>query len=151
MKRSLLLGAAVALAAAGQALAWGSSGHRMIGQAAVDALPPDLPGFVRSHDAAVAVGEYSREPDRSRGAGKTHDSDRDPGHFVDGDDAGKVAGVLPLTALPLFASSPPPGLAEPTPDPIADALATLDPDRMSPREALDELYRLRSLMRGGKA
>jgi hypothetical protein len=101
MKRAFLLGAAVALAAAGQALAWGSSGHRMIGEAAVGALPPDLPAFVRTHDAAVAVGEYSREPDRSRGSGKTHDSDRDPGHFVDGGDDGKVAGVLPLTALPL--------------------------------------------------
>lgn len=100
MRRAFLLGAAVALAAAGQALGWGSSGHRMIGEAAVEALPADLPAFVRSPGAARAVGEYSREPDRSRGSGKTHDADRDPGHFVDGDDDGKVAGVLALTALP---------------------------------------------------
>ena len=58
------------------------------------------------------------------------------------------AAGAPLTALPLFASSPPTGFAEPTPDPIADAVAALDPDRLSPREALDELYRLRSLLPG---
>ncbi len=29
-----------------------------------------------------------------------HDADRDPGHFVDGDDVGKVAGTVPLDALP---------------------------------------------------
>ena len=101
MNRAFLLGAAVALAAAGQALAWGSSGHRMIGEAAIDTLPAELPMFLRAPAAAVAVGEFSREPDRSRGSGKTHDADRDPGHFVDGGDDGKVAGVLPLTALPL--------------------------------------------------
>jgi hypothetical protein len=89
-----------ALGAAGSALAWGSSGHRMIGQAAIEALPPELPGFLREQSSAVAVGELSREPDRSRGAGRTHDADRDPGHFVDGDDTGHVAGVVALDALP---------------------------------------------------
>lgn len=94
--------AAAVLAAGlgGQALAWGSSGHRLIGVAAMEALPPDLPAFLRASQAAVAVGEFSREPDRSRGAGKAHDSDRDPGHFVDADDDGRVAGAVPLTALP---------------------------------------------------
>jgi hypothetical protein len=95
-----LLVASAALASATEALAWGSSGHRMIGEAAVAALPADLPPFLRTRASAVAVGEYSREPDRSRGSGKVHDSDRDPGHFVDGDDAGKVGGVVPLSALP---------------------------------------------------
>jgi hypothetical protein len=88
------------LGAVGAALAWGSSGHRMIGAAAVEALPPELPAFLRSAAAAKAVGELSREPDRSRGAGKAHDSDRDPGHFVDADDGGRIAGVVPLNAPP---------------------------------------------------
>jgi|HubBroStandDraft_1064217.scaffolds.fasta_scaffold45885_2 hypothetical protein len=101
MRRAIAAVAALAaLAAASAALAWGSSGHRMIGAAAIHALPPGLPAFLRTEAAARAVGEFSREPDRSRGAGKTHDLDRDPGHFVDGDDDGKVGGVLPLTALP---------------------------------------------------
>jgi len=30
--------------------------------------------------------------------------------------------------------------------PLVDELATADPDRLSPREALDLLYRLRSLL-----
>ncbi|HUO12965.1 MAG TPA: S1/P1 Nuclease, partial [Caulobacteraceae bacterium] len=102
MRRSILFGAAmaVALGAAGAALAWGSSGHRMIGEAAMAALPPDLPAFLHTPTTSETVGELSREPDRSRGSGKAHDSDRDPGHFVDGDDAGKVAGVVALNALP---------------------------------------------------
>ena len=94
------LGAAVALAAAGQAFSWGSSGHRLIGVAAMQALPPELPAFLHAPAAAAAVGEYSREPDRSRSAGKMHDADRDPGHFVDGNDDGKVGGVLALDQLP---------------------------------------------------
>jgi hypothetical protein len=102
MKTSIVVGAAalLALGAAGAAFAWGSSGHRMIGEAAIEALPDDLPAFLKTPMAAQSVGEFSREPDRSRGSGKAHDSDRDPGHFVDGDDAGKVAGVLALNALP---------------------------------------------------
>ncbi len=46
-------------------------------------------------------------------------------------------------ALPLFAGIP----AEPeaaAPDRLREALAALDPDRMSPREALEALYRLRA-------
>ena len=44
------------------------------------------------------------------------------------------------TPLPLFAvASPPP----PDPDPIAQALEQLEPDQMSPREALAALYMLR--------
>lgn len=82
------------------AAAWGGAGHRMIGVLAMEALPETLPGFLRTRDASVEVGELSRELDRSKGAGKIHDSDRDPGHFVDVDDAGLVFGGPPLNALP---------------------------------------------------
>jgi len=94
------LTATLAISLAGQAMAWGSSGHRMIGEAAIETLPADLPSFLRDVASATAVGELSREPDRSRKSGLAHDADRDPGHFVDGDDGGKIAGVVPLTALP---------------------------------------------------
>jgi DNA mismatch repair protein MutS len=49
-----------------------------------------------------------------------------------------------LEDLPLFAAvQEPPAKFEPSP---ADkALAALDPDAMSPREALEALYRLKSL------
>jgi DNA mismatch repair protein MutS len=43
----------------------------------------------------------------------------------------------------LFAAPPPP--AAPAPSPLEDALADLDPDSLSPREALDVLYKLKKL------
>ncbi|MDB5422813.1 MAG: hypothetical protein JWQ29_229 [Phenylobacterium sp.] len=92
--------AALITAAPGAALAWGNTGHRIIGEAAVLALPGDLPAFLRNPQAARDVGELSREPDRSKGAGKVHDSDRDPGHFLDLGDDGKVFGGPALDALP---------------------------------------------------
>jgi DNA mismatch repair protein MutS len=46
----------------------------------------------------------------------------------------------------LFA--PPPAAAVPEPSPVDAALAAVDPDRLSPREALDALYRLKALQRG---
>ncbi|HUO12419.1 MAG TPA: S1/P1 Nuclease [Caulobacteraceae bacterium] len=94
------LASVATLAGVGPALAWGGTGHRWIGRAAIETLPDDLPTFLRTKAARDAVGELSREPDRSRGSGKAHDSDRDPGHFVDGDDDGRLAEGPLLTALP---------------------------------------------------
>ena len=92
---------AVAVPAA-QVDAWGSTGHRMIGVAAVRALPDSLPAFIRGMDAAAEVGEISREPDRSKGAGQPHDRERDTAHFVDLDDTGHImtANGLSIDALP---------------------------------------------------
>src|SRR5438309_4254660 len=47
-----------------------------------------------------------------------------------------------LDGLPLFAAA---AEAEPTVDPLAEALAGIDPDRLSPREALEQLYRLKQV------
>ena len=58
----------------------------------MDALTDEVPAFLRDPTTATQVGELSREPDRSKGAGKIHDSNRDPAHFVDLDDAGLVMG-----------------------------------------------------------
>jgi DNA mismatch repair protein MutS len=51
-----------------------------------------------------------------------------------------------LDDLPLFASQQ--VEAAGVPDPLADALAALDPDALTPREALDALYSLKRLTRG---
>ena len=91
---------ALALGAASSALGWGATGHRLIGVAAIQALPDSLPAFVRTAEAAADMGELAREPDRWRDAGKVHDTMRDPGHFVDIDDAGRVLGGPELKALP---------------------------------------------------
>ncbi|MDF3064252.1 MAG: mutS [Microvirga sp.] len=44
--------------------------------------------------------------------------------------------------LPLFAAAPKPA-ATPKPDPLRDALGAIEPDEMTPRDALEELYRLK--------
>ena len=81
-------------------LAWGSTGHRFVGEAAMRSLPAEVPAFLRTPQAVLDVGEYSREPDRAKGAGRVHDSDRDPGHFLDLNDDGTVLGGAALSALP---------------------------------------------------
>jgi DNA mismatch repair protein MutS len=58
----------------------------------------------------------------------------------------------PLTAgaeLPLFAAAGSAAPAPPVavePDPLREALAAIDPDRLSPREALESLYRLKATL-----
>jgi hypothetical protein len=100
-RAAALAGALIVLTPANQALAWGATGHRLIGQTAVASLPPEMPAFLRSAAAVQDVGELAREPDRWRDAGKTHDTTRDPAHFVDIDDNGKVLGGPDLSALPI--------------------------------------------------
>jgi hypothetical protein len=96
----LAIAAALASLTPGSVFAWGSTGHRFVGEAAVHALPAEVPAFLRTQQAAIDVGEYSREPDRSKGAGRAHDSDRDPGHFLDLNDDGAALGGPRLVALP---------------------------------------------------
>jgi len=72
----------------------------MIAVLAAEAFPPALPAFLRTPAIAAQLGEMSREPDRSRGAGKTHDTMRDPGHFVDIDDDGRILAGPRFDALP---------------------------------------------------
>jgi len=45
--------------------------------------------------------------------------------------------------LPLFAATRAAPAKADQPDPVAEALAALNPDEMSPREALDALYALK--------
>lgn len=98
--RIALATAALTALVPAQALAWGSAGHRMIGELAAKNLPDDMPAFLRTPEAITAIGEYAREPDRSRGAGQIHDAERDPGHFVDANDDLTVFGGPSLKALP---------------------------------------------------
>lgn len=87
----LVLAAALA-APAPSALAWGASGHRLVGVLGTQALPAEIPAFVRTPYAVATIGEYARELDRSKGSGKIHDHDRDAAHFLDIDDQGRMYG-----------------------------------------------------------
>lgn len=80
--------------------AWGATGHEWISGIAVEKLPDDIPGFVRSPEAVADIAAMGRELDRSKGAGRTHDAERDPGHWVSLADDGSVLGILPLADLP---------------------------------------------------
>ncbi len=102
--RSTALLAIVPVAAllftSGAAGAWGSTGHRLIGRLGVATLPADLPAFLKQPGVIASMGELSREPDRSRGAGQPHDEDLDPGHFEDLEDNGDVLGGPAITDMP---------------------------------------------------
>ena len=80
--------------------AWGASGHEWISGIAIEKLPESLPAFVRTPTAVADIAVLGRELDRSKGAGRTHDAERDPGHWVSLADDGSVVGVLPLADLP---------------------------------------------------
>lgn len=93
---------ATALSApAASAFAWGASGHRVVGVVAASSLPADVPAFLRTPTAIAAIGEYAREPDRWRGSGKIHDTDRDSAHFLDIDDQGRMYGGPMFTVATL--------------------------------------------------
>src|SRR5215472_7210967 len=91
---------AVVVAGAKEGWAWGATGHEWISGIAIEKLPDSLPSFIRSPEAAAEIAVMGRELDRSKGAGRTHDAERDPGHYVDLADDGKVMGVLSLKDLP---------------------------------------------------
>lgn len=51
--------------------------------------------------------------------------------------------------LPLFAARPAPPVAVETPDGVRRALEEIEPDALTPREALETLYRLKALLTAG--
>jgi DNA mismatch repair protein MutS len=53
-----------------------------------------------------------------------------------------------LDALPLFSYEPHEPPPAPAPDELRTALAALDPDALTPRDALEALYKLRRLIDG---
>src|SRR6185436_296338 len=76
-----LIAIALALAPA-PAFAWGATGHELISGAAIDGLTQDLPAFLRTKTVRDQIALLGRELDRSKGAGETHDWERDPGHYI---------------------------------------------------------------------
>jgi hypothetical protein len=103
MKRSLwAIGLVLTLCTpVGESWGWGATGHEWISGIAVEKLPDTVPEFIRTPEAAAEIAVLGRELDRSKGAGKTHDAERDPGHYVDLADDGTVMGAVPLDKLPV--------------------------------------------------
>ena len=96
----LLVPLALVAARAQPALAWSSTGHRLIGVIGARTLPPELPAFLYQPETIWRLGELAREPDRSKGTGNPHDADLDSGHFLDVDDNGRALGGPTLAELP---------------------------------------------------
>jgi len=80
--------------------AWGARGHEWLSGVAIEHLPDSVPVFVRTPETIAKIAVLSRELDRSKGSGPTHDAERDPGHWISMSDDGAVMGVPPLTGLP---------------------------------------------------
>jgi DNA mismatch repair protein MutS len=99
------------------------------------------------HEVAAGAGGRSWGVHVARLAGVTAPVVRRAGVLLDALE--KRAGRLTeAAALPLFAAAAGPDMAAP-PDPLHAAVAALDPDALTPREALEALYRLRALLPTG--
>ena len=83
-----------------QALAWGSTGHRVVTTEALRGLPATTPSVLRSVEFVADAAEWAREPDRWRLAGTPHDEMRDVNHFAYADDDGRLGGGPMFSALP---------------------------------------------------
>jgi hypothetical protein len=78
-----------------QGMAWGREGHLMINRLAGEALPKDVPEFLRSKDAVEALEYYGPEPDRWKSPGEPElNVAQSPEHFIDMEYADLV-GELP--------------------------------------------------------
>jgi len=102
--RSLLYAASIAIviavAAGKDVWAWEHTGHQWISGIAIEKLPDSVPAFIRTSQAMAEVALMGNEPDLWKGAGRTHDAERDPAHFINLADDGAVMGVLPYSDLP---------------------------------------------------
>ena len=90
-----------AVATENRAWAWGHTGHVEIGAVVADSLPWQIKAMLDWRSADSAIAEWNAELDVSKGAGQTHDFERDPGHYIDIDDAGKVLGGVDFNAMPV--------------------------------------------------
>ncbi|HEY4382539.1 MAG TPA: S1/P1 nuclease [Acidobacteriaceae bacterium] len=78
-----------------QSFAWGMDGHMMINRLAGEALPADVPAFLRSTAAIDALTYYGPEPDRWRSSAEPElNAAQAPEHFIDLEWA-DLAGPLP--------------------------------------------------------
>src|SRR3979411_2023156 len=101
LRRIVALAALLAAGAGNDGWAWGATGHEWVSGIAIEKLPDTLPEFIRTPEATAEIAVMGRELDRSKGAGRTHDAERNPGHYINPDDDGLALGVVPLTKLPV--------------------------------------------------
>ncbi|GAA0534117.1 hypothetical protein FHS83_003018 [Rhizomicrobium palustre] len=98
--RSVLVCAVAGVVLSSSAFGWGADGHRIVASAGLQALPAEVPAFLRAPEAVAAMTYLAPEADREKGASKSFDDEHSAAHFVDVDDAMRVNGGPDLKALP---------------------------------------------------
>lgn len=94
-------GLIVAAATAGPAFAWDEDGHAIVTHLAIDALPADMPDWLRTPEVRSRLVYLSSEPDRWRGQKNVHlDHINGPDHYFDCEELAQYG--LTLSALPLL-------------------------------------------------
>jgi hypothetical protein len=98
---SRTLGVMLALACwpMSEALVWSTIVDEWVSGIAIEQLPDSVPEFIRTPQGG-RISRLRVAMDRSRDADKTHDAERNPGHYINLEDNGNVVGVLPLSQLP---------------------------------------------------
>ncbi|HVT97971.1 MAG TPA: S1/P1 nuclease [Acidobacteriaceae bacterium] len=123
--------------------AWGSKGHRIINRLAAQALPADIPAFLRAPDAINEIDYLGPEPDRWRSRAEPElNAAQAPDHFIDLEYADLI-GTLPreryeyIAALYAYAAAHP------------DRAAVLRPEKVGfqPYITSEVWERLKSAMR----
>lgn len=98
--RTTLLTIAAVLACAAPSPAWEHKGHELVNNLAAKGLAGRVPAFVTVPQATFEITYLGPELDRLKGSGTSWDGDYDPGHYLDLQDDGTVAGVVALNDLP---------------------------------------------------
>ena len=101
--KSTRLFAAVALLILGSSapvLAWGGKGHTIVNHLAALGFAGRMPAFLTSQAGVFELSYLGPEMDRLKGSGASWDGDYDPGHYVDLQDDGTIAGALQAANMP---------------------------------------------------
>jgi hypothetical protein len=122
---------------------WGDAGHRMINRLAMETLPADVPGFLRTPEAVAEVEYLGPEPDRWRSPAEPElNAAQAPDHFIDFEYA-DVIGPLPRRRYDFIAALTAAEIAHP------DKAAELQPVRVGfqPYITSEVWERLKAAMR----
>ena len=126
-----------------QSFAWGAEGHRYISRVAVEALPADVPAFLRAPGAVNAIEYLGPEPDRWRSNAEPELKDAGaPEHFIDLEIADMV-GPLPRRRYDFFRALTAAQIKQPR------MAADLTPEKVGtqPYAATEVYERLKAAMR----
>jgi TonB family protein len=122
--QSLLVLVGACLVAAPSSFGWGSKGHKMINRLAAEALPADMPAFLRTPEAISEIEYLGPEPDRWRSRAEPElSAEQAPDHFIDLELA-DVIGPLPrrrydfVAALYAYAAAHPAQAADERPEKV---------------------------------